>query len=142
MALDWNSVKAGVDAVSDSAGSISEFASAATDAASDPNFWDTGVEFGTKAFDWLDDTSGWIEDNANTAKLLAGVIGGAGSYFNAKEQRDFEEKMFEREQQARQIVPGRNGASLGVTPNSISKGLITNGLIANRDDPKRTQRRY
>lgn len=139
--MDWlDSIQTGVDAVSDSG--FMDSVSSVADTVSESNFWDTGVEYGTQAFSWLDDTAGWIENNANTAKLLAGVASGVGSYLSAKEQRDFEEKMFEREQQARQIVPGGNGASLGVTPNSISKGLITNGLIANRDEPKRTQRRY
>jgi len=121
---------------------ITESVSSAADAVSDSNFWDTGVEYGTKAFDWLDNTTGWIEDNANTAKLLAGVASGVGTYFSAKEQRDHENAMFDRQQEARQIKPGAGGGNIGVTPNSISKGLISNGLIANRDEPKRTQRRY
>lgn len=133
--LDLGSVQAGVDAVSNAGTDFSQFAS------SSGNFWDTGIEFSTNAFDWLNGDDGpvqWMQDNPETTKLLAGVAGGVGSYFNAKEQREHEERLMDKkfslQQEASRITPGKGGNSVGVDGRSITRGLLTHGLIANRDD--------
>lgn len=131
MALNWNSVQAGVDAVSgamDSVAStdVSQFVSDSS------NYWDMGVEFATSAFGWLDDTADWVQSKPEAAKMLAGVAGGVGQYLSARDERKFQEEMFEKQQAAQKIVPGNYDPRSGATNTSITNGLITNGIIANR----------
>lgn len=131
MALNWDSVQAGVDAVSGAMDNV-----AATDvaqfASDSSNYWDMGVDFATSAFDWLDDTADWVQSKPEAAKILAGVAGGVGQYLNAREERKFQEEMFEKQQAAQQVVPGNYDPRGGATNQSITNGLITNGIIANR----------
>lgn len=90
------------DTVGSAAGSIGSAAG---------SWWDTGIKYGTKAFGWLDDATGWIEGNPITATLLSGVVGGVGSYMSAKDLHKAEEALLEKrlreEREAARIEIGR-----------------------------------
>lgn len=111
----------------------SDAVSAAVDVgskASSSNWWDTGIEYATKAFNWM-------EENPTTTNLLAGVAGGVGQYMMGKEQLAQQERFardqWERERAARRIKPG-SMEGYGSHVASAKGGLLTNGLIVGQED--------
>lgn len=116
-----------MDFIGTAVDSVSDVASSAADSVSSGgSWWDTGLDWATSAF-------GWMEDNPVATKMLGGVVGGVGSYLTQRELQDREEKMlkqsWDRERQAQMITPGsvNNYGSYG---GGFSNGLITNGMIA------------
>lgn len=111
----------------------SDAVSAAVDVgsqAASSNWWDTGIEYATKAFDWM-------EANPTTTNLLAGVAGGVGQYLMSKEQlaqqERFAREQWERERAARRIKPG-SMEGYGSHVATAKGGLLTNGLIIGQED--------
>ena len=99
------------------------------EAIADEGMWQSAIEWGTEAFTW-------IEENPETSQILAGVVGGAGQYFAAKEAQKanerFQMSVMDRRRDERQIKPGEienYGSHVGVA----KKGLLTNGMIAGGD---------
>jgi hypothetical protein len=110
----------GIEMAGDAAGVIAEGAS---------DLYQGAIKYGTDAFDW-------IEKNPETAQIIAGVVGGAGQYFAAKEAQKanerFQMSVMDRRRDERQIKPGEienYGSHVGVA----KKGLLTNGMIAGGD---------
>ncbi|MFI8748776.1 hypothetical protein ACIGG6_02050 [Vreelandella lionensis] len=111
----------------------SDAVSAAVDVgsqAASSNWWDTGIEYATKAFNWM-------EDHPTTTNLLAGVAGGVGQYLMSKEQlaqqERFAREQWERERAARRIKPGSMDG-YGSHVATAKGGLLTNGLIIGQED--------
>ena len=116
MAIDYGKAFSnGVEMVGDAGNAIME-----------SDLWQGAKDFGTDAFTW-------IEDNPETSQIIAGVVGGAGQYFAAKEAQKanerFQMSVMDRRRDERQVKPGEiknYGSHVGVA----KKGLLTNGMIA------------
>ena len=95
-------------------------------AASSGGWWESTLDFGTRAFEWM-------EKYPETANVLGGVAVGAGTYLGDRALQDKKEeidrKQWERERAAKMISPGKvnNYGSYG---GQYSGGLITGGQIA------------
>lgn len=91
---------------------------------SSDSWWDTALDWGTKAFSWMD-------DNPAAAKVLGGVATGAGTYLAQRDMADREERAMERqwnrEREAQMIKPGNVS---GYGSHVSGGGLLSNGMIA------------
>lgn len=109
---------------------LSATADGVANAASSGNWWDTGIEYATNAFDWM-------EKYPAATNVLAGVVGGVGQYYmgqqQLKEQQRFEREMMDRRREERQVKPaGIPGYGSHVA--TAKGGLLTNGMIIGEDD--------
>lgn len=117
--MNWASA---VDAASSVAGTVADSSSS--------SLWDGVTNFATEAF-------GWIGDNPEAANLIGGVAAGAAQGYmaneQAKDQRAFEERMYERRRRDEMVNPGQLG-NYGSHLNTIAgKGLLTNGMITGEE---------
>lgn len=121
-----------LDSALSAAGDVASSAASSSD-----SWWSTGIDYGTKAFGWVDDIAGGIQKYPEASKLLAGVVGGVGTYMSGKEQNEAEadllEKRFQMEQDAARIVPGQSGPRL--TSDDLNKSLTKHGLLNNPNNP-------
>ncbi|TFH85276.1 hypothetical protein EQG41_18355 [Billgrantia azerbaijanica] len=112
----------GIDSVLDS-GAVE----AAVDVGSSAgNWWDTALDWGTTAFQWM-------EDHPVATRVLGGVVGGAGQYLAKRELQDRESellrKQWERERRAQMISPGKV-SGYGSHVGQFGGGLLTGGPVA------------
>lgn len=89
-------------------------------------WWNGVTDFATDAFNW-------IGDNPEAANMIGGVAAGAATGYmqnqQAKEQRVFEEEMYDRRRRDRQIEPGDIN-NYGTHRNAIAgNGAMTAGDI-------------
>ncbi|TDX29094.1 hypothetical protein DFO67_108138 [Modicisalibacter xianhensis] len=88
--------------------------------------WDSVSGYATEAFNW-------IGDNPEAANLIGGIAAGVGQAYlqneQAKDERAFKREMYERGVRDRQVNPGEIG-DYGSYRNTLTKGLISNGMIA------------
>lgn len=117
----WDSAASALDS-----GAVESAVEVGTQAASDDSWWSTALDWGTTAFDWM-------EDHPTATKVLGGVVGGVGSYMSQKALQDREAGMmreqWERERQAQMISPGKVN-NYGSHTNQFAGGLLTGGQVA------------
>lgn len=117
----WDSATSALDS-----GAVQSAVEVGTQAVSNDSWWSTALDWGTSAFQWMD-------DNPTAANVLGGVVGGAGQYLAqrdlAKREAELLRKQWERERQAQMISPGKVN-NYGSHTNQFAGGLLTGGPIA------------
>lgn len=110
-------------------------------------FFSEAANFAGKAFSWLGDP-----ENATATNLLGGVAMGVGQAYTAgkdREQRARDNRL-DREMQrdlqaerleAQQIVPGEGPSNYGSYGAGITRGLLSDGMLASDQDNARDNSR-
>ena len=99
---------------------------------------------GSSALDFATDAFGFLGNN-DVANMIGGVATGVGSYLVSRDERRFtarenrrdrelQRELQQQEIESNQIVPGSIGSGHGSYRNSISQGLISNGMIAGEEE--------
>lgn len=113
------------------------------------SFWSSALDLGSKALDVGKDlfstASGyagkafdWVKDHPEAAQVLGGVAVGAGQGYiesrNARKERELQRELLDREIESRRIAPGEMGSGYGSYRESVTQGLISNGMLASADE--------
>ena len=108
-------------------------------------FFSTAANFAGTAFDW-------IGDNPEASNLLGGVAMGVGQAYTAgkdREQRARDNRLDRQMQrdlqaerlEAQQIVPGEGPSNYGSYGAGITRGLLSDGMLASDQDNARDNSR-
>jgi hypothetical protein len=130
------------DFASEAIGSVGDFASNADysfNAADTGNFFSTAADYAGNAFSW-------IGDYPEVANVLGGVAVGAGAAYSAgqdREQRardnrlnrEMEANLQQQRIDSQKIVPGSGANNYGSYQGAVTRGLISNGMIAGDEEP-------
>lgn len=120
------------------------------------SLWGAAVDFGSKALDvggkvfsgaasFAGDAFNWLNDNPAAANLVGGVASGVGQAYIAAEDREQAardarlDRELQRELQAerlraQQIAPGDGPANYGSYGAGVTRGLLSDGLLARADE--------
>jgi len=94
------------------------------------NLFASAANFAGSAFDW-------IEDYPNSANLLGGVAMGVGSAYSAAKDREMQRELQRERLAAEQVVPGEMPGGYGDYREGVTRGLISDGLIASASEEDR-----
>ena len=102
------------------------------------NFFSAAAGFAGEAFNWLNDSPA-------AANLLGGVASGVGQAYIAAEDREqaardarldreLQRELQEERLRAQQIAPGDGPANYGSYGAGVTRGLLSDGLLARADE--------
>lgn len=99
--------------------------------------WDTVRDFAKSALDFPSNAFGWLGDNPEVANTLGGIAVGAGQGYiesrNARKDRELQRELQRARLEAEKIAPGTIGGSYGNYGSGVTRGLISDGMLA-RDE--------
>ena len=88
----------------------------------------------TEASKYAGNAFDWMEKYPESANVIGGVAMGVGQAYTASKQREAEREMQRERLEAQKIAPSGASGGYGGYRDSISDGLISNGLIASQRD--------